>query len=167
MFEFSYCWDWILICFAQLWYCELCFVWKTNWGEAESIVVLKSDLFSARILTEAMIMTHSDMLYLLDIYIHILFLWAIAVSNFRPLEIYRNFSLLLSTITCTVSSHADNHFCEYIHLFQILYSMKYFLNRFFIFIRTMVYGEKNYWKIIFGYRLCENYWVTYCTHITS
>ena len=100
-------------------------------------------------------------------YLHILFLWAIAVSNFCPLEIYRNFSLLLSTITCTVSSHADNHFYEYIHLFQILYSMKYFLHKFFIFIRTMAYGDRNYWKIIFGYRLCENYWVTYCTHITS
>ena len=57
-------------------------------------------------------------------YFHILFLEAIAVSDFCPLEIYKNISLPLSTITFTVNSYADNHFYKYIYLFQILYSMK-------------------------------------------
>ena len=43
-------------------------------------------------------------------YFYILFLWAIAVSDFRPLEIYKNLSLPLSTITFKVNSHADNYF---------------------------------------------------------
>ena len=58
-------------------------------------------------------MTHSVMLYWLDI------LWAIAVSDFRPLEIYKNLGLLLSTINFTVNSYTVNHFYKYICLFQI------------------------------------------------
>ena len=57
-------------------------------------------------------------------YFYVLFLWAIAVSNFRPLEIDKNLGLPLSTITFTVNSHADNHFYKYISLFQVSYSMK-------------------------------------------
>ena len=49
-------------------------------------------------------------------------LWAIADSDFSPLEIYKNLALPLSTITFTVNSHADNRFCKYIYLFQILVS---------------------------------------------
>ena len=56
------------------------------------------------------------MLYQLDISI---FLWAIPVSDFRPLEIYKNFCLLLCSITFTVNSHTDNYFYNYIYLFQI------------------------------------------------
>ena len=37
-------------------------------------------------------------------YFYALFLWAIAVSDFRPLEIYKNLGLPLSTITFTVNS---------------------------------------------------------------
>ena len=51
-----------------------------------------------------------------------LLLWAIADSDFSPLEIYKNLALPLSTITFTVNSHADNRFCKYIYLFQILVS---------------------------------------------
>ena len=51
-------------------------------------------------------------------------LWTIAVSDFRPLQIYKNLGFPLSTITFTVNSHTDNHFYEYIYLFQILYSIK-------------------------------------------
>ena len=54
----------------------------------------------------------------------VLFLWAVAVSDFFPLEIYKNLSLSLSTTTFTVNRHADNILHKYIHLFQILYSMK-------------------------------------------
>ena len=57
-------------------------------------------------------------------YFYLLFLWAVAVSYFLPLEIYKNLGLLLSTITFTVNSYADKHFYKYISLFQILYSMK-------------------------------------------
>ena len=45
--------------------------------------------------------------------------WAIAVLDFRPLEIYKKLALPLSTFTFTVNSHADNHFYKYINLFQI------------------------------------------------
>ena len=57
-------------------------------------------------------------------YLYVLFLWAIAVSNFRPLEPYKNLGLPLSTITFTVNNHADNHFYKYTYLFQILYRIK-------------------------------------------
>ena len=50
-------------------------------------------------------------------YFCVLFLWAVAVSNIRPLKIYKRLGPLLSTITFTV-----NHFYKYIYLFQILYS---------------------------------------------
>ena len=49
-------------------------------------------------------------------YFYVLFLWAIAASDFRPLEIYINFGLPLSTLTFTVNSHTDNHFYKYIYL---------------------------------------------------
>ena len=75
-------------------------------------------------------------------YFYVLLLWAIAVLDFRPFEIYENLSFPLSSITFTVNSHTDNHFYKYICLFQILGSMnsvflwKYMLKlwqRFFIF----------------------------------
>ena len=57
-------------------------------------------------------------------YFYILFLWAIVVSDFLPLEIHKHLVLPLSSITFTANSQADNHFYKYIYLFQILYSMK-------------------------------------------
>ena len=57
-------------------------------------------------------------------YFYILFLWAIVVSDFLPLEIHEHLVLPLSSITFTTNSQAYNHFYEYIYLFQILYSMK-------------------------------------------
>ena len=71
-------------------------------------------------------------------YFYFLFLWAIAVPDFLPLEIYNNLGLSLFTITFKVNSHAGNHFYKYMYLFQILYSMKsgFFFKytlRFFIF----------------------------------
>ena len=45
-------------------------------------------------------------------------------SDFRPLEIYNNFNLSLSTITFAVNIHPDNHFYKYNYLFQKLHSMK-------------------------------------------
>ena len=57
-------------------------------------------------------------------YFYVLFLWPIAVSDFRHSEIYKNLGLSLSTITFIVNSHADCCFYNHIYLFQILYSMK-------------------------------------------
>ena len=68
---------------------------------------------------------HDTFLHVLSTgYFYILFLWAIAVSNFRPMEIYENLGLPLSTIKFKVISHVDNQFYKHIHLFQILYNMK-------------------------------------------
>ena len=58
-------------------------------------------------------------------YFYILFLWAIVLSDFPPLEIHKHLVLLLSSITFTANSQADNHFHKYIYLFllfQVLYS---------------------------------------------
>ena len=44
--------------------------------------------------------------------------------DFRLLKIYKKLGLHFSTITFAANSHAENHFCKYIYLFQILYSMK-------------------------------------------
>ena len=57
-------------------------------------------------------------------YFYILFLWAIVVSDFFPLEIHKHLVLPMSSIIFTASSQADNDFYKYIYLFQILYSMK-------------------------------------------
>ena len=48
----------------------------------------------------------------------------IAVSDLCPLEFYKNLRCILVYFNFWVSSHADNHFCKSIYLFQILYSMK-------------------------------------------
>ena len=51
-------------------------------------------------------------------YFYILFLWAIFVSDFLPLEIHKHSVFPLSSITFTSNSQADNHFYKYIYLFQ-------------------------------------------------
>ena len=48
--------------------------------------------------------------------------WAIVVSDFLPLEIYKHLVLSLSSITFIANRQADNHFYRYVNLFQILYS---------------------------------------------
>ena len=53
-------------------------------------------------------------------YFCVLFLWTIAVSDFCPLEIYKKIDLPLSTISFTVKSHADNHFCKYLFVSNII-----------------------------------------------
>ena len=58
-------------------------------------------------------------------YLYVLLLGTIAVSDFCLLEIYKKLVFLLSTITFTVNSHADNHFYKYNYLFQILCSLKW------------------------------------------
>ena len=128
-------------------------------------------------------------------YFYVLFLWAIAVPDFCPLEIYKNLGLPLSSITFKVNSHAGNQYYKYIYLFQTLWSMKwaFFIKihvkvfyiqiwlkckttlSFFL-IKTMVYRKNSFWKknisfffffFFFCCRLCKNYWITYCTRLTS
>ena len=53
-------------------------------------------------------------------YFCVLFLWTIAVSDFRPLEIYKKLDLHLSTITFTVNSLTDNHFYKYLFVSNII-----------------------------------------------
>ena len=74
-----------------------------------------------------------DMLYRLDISTFY-FNEPFAVSDFRLLEIYKKLGLPLSTITFTVSNHADNHFYNFF-FFLMLYSVNflYILYIFFIF----------------------------------
>ena len=76
-------------------------MWEADLGEAENIVLLVSVLWLS---------------YTMKV-----------LSGFRCLEIYKNLVLSLSTITFTVNSHADNHLCKYIYLFQILYCIKFIL----------------------------------------
>ena len=90
------------------------------WVGAESLILgqLKSYLFPAGIYADAISMIHSG-------YFYILFLWAIVVSDFPPLEIHKYLDLPLSSITFTANSQADNHFNKYNYLFllfQVLYS---------------------------------------------
>ena len=56
-------------------------------------------------------MAHSDMLSNKH---DTFFFWTIAVSDSYLLETYKNLGFLLSTVTFTVNSHADNHFYKYI-----------------------------------------------------
>ena len=88
-------------------------------------------------------------------YFYVLFLWAITISEFCPLEIYKNLGLPLSTITFTVNSNKGNHFYKYINLFQILYniksvfSLKYTLRfwpRFFIFNFDLNMKHRSYFS---------------------
>ena len=60
-------------------------------------------------------------------YFYVLFLWAIAVSDFCPLEIYKNLSLPLSCRTFTVNSHADNHFYKYIYFKYTIWNQFFLL----------------------------------------
>ena len=61
---------------------------------------------------------------------YVLFLWAIFVSDFLPLEIYKNLVIPLPSITFAANSQADNHFYKNISLFQICiiqYEISFFM----------------------------------------
>ena len=98
-------------------------------------------------------------------YFYILFLWAIVVSDFLTLEIQKHLVLPLSSITFTANSQADNHFCNYIYLFQILYSMKsvfyYFIKRVFMWkLETQLFAFSDIW-------LAHIFEASYSTGVTS
>ena len=109
-------------CFVNFCSLELLYllVGEGLWVGAESLILgqLKSHLFPAGIYADVMSMIHAE-------YFYILFLWAIVVSDFPPLENHKYLDLPLSSITFTANSQADNHFNKYIYLFllfQVLYS---------------------------------------------
>ena len=111
------------------------FVSKTNEGEVESIALLVfvlwwclnhrwmrgSEMGQNSYLGPAEITCfsswdfrqsnkHHIFQHLLTQYFCVLFLWTITVSDFRPLQIYKNLDLPLSAVTFTVNNRADNHF---------------------------------------------------------
>ena len=93
--------------------------WRLVGIGAESFIQgqLKWHLFPARILAEAVSMTHSGMQY----WLHCCFRY----SSFRNLQKFYK-DLPLSPITFTVNIHTDNHSNKLYHfyyLFQILCSM--------------------------------------------
>ena len=70
-------------------------------------------------------------------YLYTLFLWAIAITDFSPLEIYKNLDLPLSPISFAVNSRASNHFYKYIcfkyHTVRNYFFLLKYMLRFFIF----------------------------------
>ena len=122
------------------------FVWKTDEEEAESIILLIFDIWRCfncrwvrgggvcqKVLFRAswnrtffqpwfqqkqyVSMKHFELLYRLDI--STFYFTAIAVSAWKFIK-----CLSLSTISLTVNSHVDNHFCKCTYLLQMLYNMK-------------------------------------------
>ena len=86
------------------------------WGEIESLTQgqLKSHVFPTRILAEAISMTHSGLLYQLDI--STFYFYEPLLFQILSLENLLKLRPSLFTITFTVNSHADNHFYKYIYL---------------------------------------------------
>ena len=94
-----------------------------GWGRKSYLGPAEISSFSSRDLSRR---NKHDSIWLVSTrYFYILFLWAIVVSDFLPLEIHKHLVLPLSSITFTANSQADNHFYKYIYLFllfQVLYS---------------------------------------------
>ena len=119
----------------QFWYCEL-FVEKRwgggrkhrflvfeGWGRKSSLGPAETASFSSRDFSRSN--KHDSCWHVVSTgSFYVLFLWAIAVSDFLLLEVYKNLGLPLSTMTFTVNSHADNLFYQNSNLFQKLYSIK-------------------------------------------
>ena len=133
LFAFQFCLEYLLA--FQFWYCEL---FVGNWWEGRrgfNRRLVRGCGLGQKVLFRASwnrIFFHQDLSrsnkhdrfwhFVLTGYFYIL--WAIAVSDFLPLKVYKNLGLPLSSINFMFNSHADNHFYKYIYLFQILYSMK-------------------------------------------
>ena len=109
--------------------------WRVvGWGRKSYLGPAEISSFSSRDLNRC---NKHDSLWLVVSagYIYILFLWAIIVSDFPPLEIHKYLVLPLSSITFTANSQADNHFYKYIYF---CYS-KYYI--------VMVYRQNWKWYI--------------------
>ena len=109
--------------------------WRVvGWGRKSYLGPAEISSFSSRDLNRC---NKHDSLWLVVStgYIYILFLWAIIVSDFPPLEIHKYLVLPLSSITFTANSQVDNHFYKYIYF---CYS-KYYI--------VMVYRQNWKWYI--------------------
>ena len=84
-------------------------------------------------------MTHSGMLYQLDIFAFFFF----SASDLCPLEIYEKLGLSLSSITFTANNHVDNHFYQCVYLFQIIHNLE---SVFFVFFhrKTLLIEKKGF-----------------------
>ena len=114
----------IVLLIFVLWRCFTC-RWVKGCGLRERVLFRASwnRFFSSRDLSRRN--KHDSFWLVLSIgYFYILFLRAIVVLDFPPLEIHKHLVLPLSSITFTANSQADNHFYKYIYLFQISNSMK-------------------------------------------
>ena len=97
--------------------------WVVRWGRKSYLGPAEIASFPSRDLSWRN--KHESFWHVVStVYFYVFFLWAIAVSDSLPLELYRHLVLSLSIITFTANSQADNHFYIYVYLFQILYSMK-------------------------------------------
>ena len=146
-----------------------------GWGRKFHLKPAKIAFFSSRDLSRR---NKHDSFWLVVStgYFYILFLWAIVVSDFFPLELYEHLVLPLSSIIFRANSQADNHFYEYIYLFQPLYNIEsvFFIKihvkvfciqvwikceilLLFFLIKGRVYRKKTlYKKKVFFSRLCKN-----------
>ena len=149
-----------------------------GWGWKSYLGLAETAPFSGRNFSRCNKHPNSGMSYRLDI--SVLFSWAIAISDFCPLEIYKNWWFPFSTKTFTVNSHADNYFYNYIcfsiyffllkvKVFYIQISFKCETPVLFFLIRTMVCKRKRFIekKKVFFCWLCRNYWITCCTNMKS
>ena len=114
----------IVLLISVLWRCFNCrWMRFVDWDRKSYLRPAEMKSFSSRDLSRRN--KHGSFWFFVSTgYFCILFVWAIVVSNFQPLEIHKHLVLPLSSIIFTVNSQADNHFYKYIYLFQILYSMK-------------------------------------------
>ena len=132
--------EYLLICFSILilW---MNFLWKTGQGEAESIVLLIFALwrcFNRQWISGGGVgqkilfrgswhpIKHDTFWHVLTGYFFVLFLWAIAVSDFCSWEIHKNFSLPSFAIIFTVNNHKDNHFYKWYASNIIQYEISFF-----------------------------------------
>ena len=69
---------------------------------------------------------HDTFWHVLTGYFFVLFLWAIAVSDFCSWEIHKNFSLPSFAIIFTVNNHKDNHFYKWYASNIIQYEISFF-----------------------------------------
>ena len=129
------------------------------WGTAESLIQdqLKSQLFSAGILAKAISMTHSDMLYRLNISTFC-FNESLLLQIFVPWKFIKTqafpclLSLLLSTATqITICFKYLQNFLEILYSMKSLFLLKYLL-RFFIFKFDLTVKHNLFFLITMVYR---------------
>ena len=194
LFAFQFCLEYLLA--FQFWYCEL---FVGNWWEGRrgfNQRLVRGCGLGQKVLFRASwnrIFFHQDLSrsnkhdrfwhFVLTGYFYIL--WAIAVSDFLPLKVYKNLGLPLSSINFMFNSHADNHFYKYIYVSNIIqYEISFFIK---IHVEICyiqiwfkretpplfsnkshdshkkLFAEKNFFFLL----TMQKYWITCCTQIMS